>query len=262
MIKLKKLLGEGEDKKSPKRTLSNEARRHFLEIISTYGSFGPKLKNENDLAKIAETLGAITDAASEFANKEAGNHFDESTVKRNMNELGKLSSQFEKIANEAHSLHSQMESLYEDMGHIIQRYYGVSELSEEEVNQRLGIRNEELTDKQKQLDVDKDGEIEGSDLAKLRAQNESVNEANDLKVYHKSYTEAIQTAKEYALKRGYMVDDDDSFRKIGMGPKRPSEGKTNRFSVELTKGGKPSNKQLHIQVYGMKNGYELNCYIG
>ena len=91
---------------------------------------------------------------------------------------------------------------------------------------------------------------------------ESINEANDLKVYHKSYTEAIQTAKEYALKRGYMVDDDDSFRKIGMGPRKPSEGKTNKVSVELTKGGKPTNKQLHIQVYGMKNGYELNCYIG
>ena len=40
-----------------------------------------------------------------------------------------------------------------------------------------------------------------------------LSEANDLKVYHKSYTEAIQTAKEYALKKGYMVDDDDSFRK-------------------------------------------------
>jgi hypothetical protein len=96
-------------------------------------------------------------------------------------------------------------------------------------------------------------------LGKLRG--ESVNEANDLKVYHKSYTEAIQTAKEYALKKGYMVDDDDSFRKIGMGPRKPSEGKTVKVSVELTKGGKPSNKQLHIQVYGMKNGYELNCYI-
>jgi hypothetical protein len=91
---------------------------------------------------------------------------------------------------------------------------------------------------------------------------ESLNEASDLKVYHKSYTEAIQTAKEYALKKGYMVDDDDSFRKIGMGPRKPSEGKTNKVSVELTKGNKPTNKQLHIQVYGMKNGYELNCYIG
>ncbi len=99
-------------------------------------------------------------------------------------------------------------------------------------------------------------------LKYLDKMRESVNEATDFKVYHKSYTEAIQTAKEYALKKGYMVDEDDSFRKIGMGPRKPSEGKTVKVSVELTKGGKPSNKQLHIQVYGMKNGYELNCYIG
>lgn len=33
---------------------------------------------------------------------------------------------------------------------------------------RLRGYNEELTDKQKQIDIDKDGEIEGSDLAKLR----------------------------------------------------------------------------------------------
>ena len=108
----------------------------------------------------------------------------------------------------------------------------------------------------------------------------SINEAKDYEVYHKSYTQAIQTAKEYALKRGYMVDDDDSFRKIGMGPKKPSEGKTNRFSISLTKNGKPQRKHLHIQVYNMgtfkrdnkssslvrsmhggQNQYELNCYI-
>ena len=37
---------------------------------------------------------------------------------------------------------------------------------------RLNGLPEELTNKQKQIDVDKDGEIEGSDLAKLRAKNE------------------------------------------------------------------------------------------
>lgn len=34
---------------------------------------------------------------------------------------------------------------------------------------RLKGYNEELSDKQKQIDVDKDGEIEGSDLAALRS---------------------------------------------------------------------------------------------
>ncbi len=92
---------------------------------------------------------------------------------------------------------------------------------------------------------------------------ESVNEAKaPYEVYHKSYTSAIEAAREYAEKKGFEIDNDDSFRKIGMGPRKPSEGKTNRFSIQLTKDGKLQRKQLHIQVYGMKNSYELNAYIG
>jgi len=84
---------------------------------------------------------------------------------------------------------------------------------------------------------------------------------SDYEVYHKSYTSAINAAREYAEKKGYDINDDDSFTKIGMGPRKPSEGKTNKFSIELSKDGKPSRKQLHIQVYGMRNSYELNAYI-
>ena len=92
--------------------------------------------------------------------------------------------------------------------------------------------------------------------------NESIKEAkSDYEVYHKSYTSAIQAAKEYAEKKGYEINDDDSFRQIGMGPKKPSEGKTNKFSIELSKDGKVQRKKLQIQVYGMKNSYELNAYI-
>jgi hypothetical protein len=86
-------------------------------------------------------------------------------------------------------------------------------------------------------------------------------EATDFETYHKSYTSAINAAREYAEKKGYEINDDDAFTKIGMGPRKPSEGKTNKFSIELSKDGKPSRKQLHIQVYGMKNSYELNAYI-
>ena len=92
--------------------------------------------------------------------------------------------------------------------------------------------------------------------------NESVNEAkSDYEVYHKSYTSAINAAKAYAEKKGYEINDDDSFRQIGMGPRKPSEGKTNKFSIELSKGGKVQRKKLQIQVYGMRNSYELNAYI-
>lgn len=84
---------------------------------------------------------------------------------------------------------------------------------------------------------------------------------SDYEVYHKSYTSAIEAAREYAEKKGYEINNDDAFTKIGMGPRKPSEGKTNRFDIELSKDGKVQRKKLQIQVYGMKNSYELNAYI-
>lgn len=139
MIKLKKLMGEGEDKKAPS-PMHNEARRHFLEVISTYKAFGPKLQAEHDLAEIAETLGAIVDAAHTFAMKESGNNFDPATVKRNMNELNKLSGQFEKTANEAKQLQQRMASMYEDMGYVLSKYFEIADIDEETAMHRLGHR--------------------------------------------------------------------------------------------------------------------------
>jgi len=189
------------------------------------------------------------------------------------------------------------------------------------------LRGEELSPKQKELDKNKNGKIDGSDLAKLR--NKSVSESDaaygaslrakeekrkmnsissadksklsavvamlnkekkkqpqgadfaaqrrkermasngrmdeaksDYEVYHKDYSTAVQTAIKQVEKRGYEVDMDDWHDKVVTGPKKPSSGKTNSFSINLMKDGKPSKKKLQMQVYNMDNHkYELNMYI-
>lgn len=80
-------------------------------------------------------------------------------------------------------------------------------------------------------------------------------------VYHNSFSSAIQTAKDYVESKGYSLSEDEWFSSVSCGPKKPSEGKTNRYSLELFKNGKLLNKTLNIQVYGMKEKYELNMYI-
>ena len=81
-------------------------------------------------------------------------------------------------------------------------------------------------------------------------------------IYHKDYSSAVQTAIKQAEKRGFEVDMDDWHDKVATGPKKPSSGKTNSFSVKLKKDGKESKKALHLQVYNMDNHkYELNMYI-
>ena len=89
---------------------------------------------------------------------------------------------------------------------------------------------------------------------------EFVNESK-YQVYHNSYTSAVDTALEYAEKQGYSYDKEETATKIGMGPKKPDDGKTNKFSITLYKDGKEQKKALNVQIYGMGERFELNAYI-
>ena len=94
-----------------------------------------------------------------------------------------------------------------------------------------------------------------------------VNEETDLnesdyKVMHKTFTDAVSAAKEKAEKAGYTIDDDEWFRKVSSGPRKPGKDKTNRYSLELiTKKGGAAKKMLNFQVYNTGGAYELNAYI-
>jgi hypothetical protein len=134
-MKLTQLLKENEE-----RPLSNEVKRHFLEIVSTYNKYQEMMDRKSDIAQVAETLGGITEAARTLAIKEAGDWFDAQTVKRNMSELDKLGQQFDKVALEARALDQRLNGLYEDMGHILSRYYKMGEISEEQMKERLGLK--------------------------------------------------------------------------------------------------------------------------
>jgi hypothetical protein len=136
MIKLKDILKESEEFQQ----LPSEVKRHFLEIISTYGQHRESMSRKSDIRQVAETLGAIADAASEYTLREGGDWFDRVTIKRNMKELSNLQKAFEKEAVEAKSQEQRLEALYEDMGHVLGRYFEIAEITEQQMHQRLGLQ--------------------------------------------------------------------------------------------------------------------------
>jgi Ca2+-binding EF-hand superfamily protein len=137
MAKSTKILKEGEEEQP--RKFSNEVKKHFLEIVSTYNKYQEAMDRKSDLTQIAETLGGIVEAAQQLAVNEADDWFDKHTVKRNMSELSKLGKEFDKFAVEAKSLDQRLGGLYEDMGHILSRYYKLGDISENEMKTRLGV---------------------------------------------------------------------------------------------------------------------------
>ena len=120
------------------RNLSPEVKKHFLEIISTYNTFQDQMKRQSDMSEVADTLGAIVEAAKEMTLRESGDWFDNVTVKRNMNELDKLGKSFDKFAVEAKAMDERLHSLYEDMGHILNRYYEIADIPTDTMHERLG----------------------------------------------------------------------------------------------------------------------------
>jgi hypothetical protein len=135
MIKLRDILKETEEFQQ----LPSELKKHFLEIISTYNQHREGMSRKSDIIQIAETLGGIADAAQEYTLREGGDWFDRVTIKRNMNELKKLQTSFEKEAVEAQAQQQRLEALYEDMGHVLGRYFEIADLSEDVMKQRLGL---------------------------------------------------------------------------------------------------------------------------
>jgi len=234
------------------RKFTPEVKKHFLEIISTYKAFQEQMHRQSDIVDVAETLGGIVEAAKHLTISEAGDWFDNVTIKRNMSELEKLDKAFDKVAVDAKSLDERLHALYEDMGNILGRYYEISDIDTYTMKRRLGMKDNIVESKVKELVRE---EVRTNTLNRL-------NEGSGYVVYHNSYSSAVDIAIKFAEKKGYVVDTDDVWNQISTGPKKPSDGKTNKFSLGLIKGEKVDKKKLHIQIYGMGNGrYELNMYI-
>ena len=106
--------------------------KEFMSEVSNFNSFGNEIYREGNLKDLAGKLSKLAMTAKQHTLQETEDWFDKITVNRNMKELTGLSNQFKKVATEAQSLQERMSGLYEDMGHILGRYYEIHEPGHEE----------------------------------------------------------------------------------------------------------------------------------
>lgn len=124
-MKLKKIL-EGFDR-DERPSLSPEEKRSILSMIGEYNKLGKSLKREGSLPEVAKKLSKMAEAAQQITLSETDGWFDSQTVKRNMDGLRKSSVEFNKLAKEAYTHEQRMSALYEDMGHILGRYFDLKD---------------------------------------------------------------------------------------------------------------------------------------
>ena len=96
--------------------------------------------------------------------------------------------------------------------------------------------------------------MKGDEINKLKEEVE-LDEKYDL--YHKDFSSAMQHAYSYAKsKMGITVDPKEIDSKVATGPKKPTEGKTNKYMLK----GKGGNLQIQVYNKGGSKPFELNMY--
>lgn len=112
---------KGFNEETPK--LSSEQKRKLMEMASMFENFGKCLQNEEALMNSAKGLTELCELAEMYAVNECGDWFQQDIVKKDMKELKKRVMEFNKVAKEGYARMQQLGVSYQDIGHILGRYY-------------------------------------------------------------------------------------------------------------------------------------------
>ena len=120
-LKLKKLL---EDVFNEQPQVN---KYEVVEGVRSFGIVGKRLYNNSNIMEIAKQLSHIAEQAHTHIIGETDDWFDKVSVNKNMQSLKRSVAEFKKAATESHQLNQRLTGLYEDIGHVLNRYYEIDE---------------------------------------------------------------------------------------------------------------------------------------
>ena len=120
-MKLKNIMNENADR------LNSKNKRQVLEAIANFNAFGESIYSKSNMKEVVQSISELCENATKLALQEHDDWFDSVTVKRDMKEVAGILKEFVKASTESQSTQQRLESLYEDLGHKLGRYYDISE---------------------------------------------------------------------------------------------------------------------------------------
>ena len=107
--------------------LSTGQKQAFVEAVSKFNEYGKSVYRESNIKDVVEAIKRLSAGAGNYIMSETDEWFDGVTVKRDVKEINNTSKLFEKASIEMEAIQQRLESLYEDLGGKLGRYYELSE---------------------------------------------------------------------------------------------------------------------------------------
>lgn len=120
-MKLKKLKEEIDQK------VELNEKAAFLQEVSRFNEYGRVVYRTKGLKELAQAVNGIVEKAERITLQETDEWFDEVTVKRNMKSLRSNNEQFQRTLREVSKLQQRLESLYEEIGSGLSRYFEIKD---------------------------------------------------------------------------------------------------------------------------------------
>jgi len=155
MAKLKNILQEVFEE-SPKVD-----KYKVVEGVKNFGIVGKQLYNNNNIVETAKQLAEIAESAHHHILGESDDWFDKVSVNKNMKSLKGSVVEFTKTAKEANMLNQRLTALYEDIGHVLNRYYDIDEALDPVDTDK--VEPEDDFEDREDKDIDNDGDTDDSD---------------------------------------------------------------------------------------------------
>ena len=170
-VKLKDLLSEAFE------NTPRVDKQQTIEGVRNFGIVGKTLYNSSNIMEVAKQLSSIAESAHNHILGEQDDWFDKISVNKNMKTLKGSVVEFQKTAKEAHQLNQRLTALYEDIGHVLNRYYDIdethvyghddedSEIEEKELDKvdPSKVEPEDDFEDRDDKDIDNDGDVDDSD---------------------------------------------------------------------------------------------------
>ena len=94
---------------------------------SNFHKLGEMVYAKGGLQEVTTTLQSVVEQAEKMTIDESEHWFDNVTVSRHMKTMNEAYKVFEKTSKEMGGLQQRLESAYEDMGSVLNRYYKIGE---------------------------------------------------------------------------------------------------------------------------------------
>ena len=102
---------------------SKEERKAFMENLRKFGDYKNEIYRSKRLKEISQEIGRMIESAEAFTLKETDGWFDNVSVGRDLKELKNDYGLFEKTCHEMTQLQQRLESIYENIGTKLGKYY-------------------------------------------------------------------------------------------------------------------------------------------